>query len=409
MSTIPLAPRETRRYTTKQVTKRSRAVKEIANNLNTVRTDIDTTGRADRDIVNRAENRTKFKVTADGSFGVDADKIHAAAEGGGDSAKISEATKKDFHEAVLKSAHEYKQENRSEVETSTGEESETTTYNEIQNPNDELTVTYLFYELQRTYRISERIQQVTPVVLVANKVSAPHEIDDAWLIKNDWILRRVLLDDSFRAALDYLTKSFVGDELTLQVLQNNVEGQQQIVDTIKAQVTAQLSVVDAAQRDLSAKMDAKGGLLLAEGFLGTVKSVFDPLHLTGQSATGTSEGADALAAYAQETLDRAEREKARLLDQLGVATTALQAAVDKLAAAMKEHYDKGGGDRPAPAARLGNHHLLHAGHLEPRAARSAVLPRLRPSQGARADARQELDRYERGREEALELAGRRPS
>ena len=49
---------------------------------------------------------------------------------------------------------------------------------------------------------------------------------------------------------------------------------------------------------------------------------------------------DAIADYAQETLDRAEREKARLLDQLGIATTALQAAVDKLAAAMKEHYDK---------------------------------------------------------------------
>jgi hypothetical protein len=340
VSTIPLAPRETRRYTTKQVTKRSRAMKEIANNLNTVRTDIDTTGRADSDIVSRAENRTNFKATADGSFGVDADKIHATAEGGGDSAKISEAAKKDFHEAVIKSAHEYKQDNRSEVETTTGEETETTTYNEIQNPNDELTVTYLFYELQRTYHISERIQQVTPVVLVANKVPAPHEIDDAWLIKNDWILRRVLLDDSFREALDYLTKSFVGDELTLQVLENNVEAQRQVVDTVKAQVTAQLAVEAAAQRDLSTKMDVKAGLQLTEGFLNTVKNVFDPLHLTGQSATGTSEGADAIAAYAQDTLDRVEREKARLLDQLGIATTALQAAVDKLAAAMKEHYDQ---------------------------------------------------------------------
>ena len=154
VSTIPLAPRETRRYTTKQVTKRSRVLKEVADNLNTVRTDIDTTGRADRDIVNRAENRTNFKVTADGSFGVDADKIHATAEGGGDSAKISETTKKDFHEAVLKSAHEYKQDNRTEIETSTSEETETTAFHEIQNPNDELTVTYLFYELQRTYRIS---------------------------------------------------------------------------------------------------------------------------------------------------------------------------------------------------------------------------------------------------------------
>ena len=41
-----------------------------------------------------------------------------------------------------------------------------------------------------------------------------------------------------------------------------------------------------------------------------------------------------------ETFDRAEREKARLLEQLGVATTALQAAIDKLSAATREHYDK---------------------------------------------------------------------
>ena len=44
--------------------------------------------------------------------------------------------------------------------------------------------------------------------------------------------------------------------------------------------------------------------------------------------------------YAKETLDRAERERARLLSQLEVATTALQAAVDKLSAAVKEHYDR---------------------------------------------------------------------
>src|SRR2546430_12407796 len=43
---------------------------------------------------------------------------------------------------------------------------------------------------------------------------------------------------------------------------------------------------------------------------------------------------------AQEWLDRAEREKMRLLDQLGLATTALQVAIEKLSAAMKEHYDK---------------------------------------------------------------------
>ena len=175
VSTIPLAPRETRRYTTRQVTKKSRTTKEIENNLRSNKTDTDSTARADREIVSRAENRTNFKVTADGSFGTDANKIHATAEGGGDTAKISQDTKKDFHEAVLKSAQEYKQDNRMEVETTSSEETETTTFHEIQNPNDELTVTYLFYELQRTYRISEKIHHLTPVVLMANEVPAPND------------------------------------------------------------------------------------------------------------------------------------------------------------------------------------------------------------------------------------------
>ena len=99
-----------------------------------------------------------------------------------------------------------------------------TTFHEIQNPNDELAVTYLFYELQRTYRISERIHKLTPVILVANDVPAPDEIDDAWLVAHDWILRRVILDDSFRPALEYLTKSFVGAEVNIRILEANAAG-----------------------------------------------------------------------------------------------------------------------------------------------------------------------------------------
>jgi hypothetical protein len=340
VKTIPLAPRETRRYTTRQVTKKSRTTKEIENNLQARRSGADDTSRVDREIVSKAENRTNFKATADGSFGTEAWKVHATGEAGGDAAKASQDTKKDFREAVLKSAQEYKHDNRLEVETASSEEFESTTYNEITNPNDELTVTYLFYELQRTYHISEKIHRVVPVVLVANEVPRPDAIDDAWLIQHDWILRRVLLDDSFKPALDYLTTSFVGDELNLQILDNNAQAQRQVVDAVKAQVAAQVSIVEAAQRDLNTKMDVKGGLEFTEGILQTVKKVFDPFQITGATVTGTKEGMDTVANYAQEVFDRAQREKMRLLDQLGLATTALQAAVDKLSAAIREHFDK---------------------------------------------------------------------
>src|SRR5688500_12370642 len=282
VSTIPLAPREVRRYTTKRVSKKTRAAKELEDNLRTTRTEADSTSRAEREIVSRAENKTNFNMTANESYGSDDGfKIAATQQVGGDQAQISADTKKQFREAVLKSAQEYRQQNRMEIDSTSSEETEDTTFHEIQNPNDELTVTYLFYELQRTFRISEKIHRVTPVVLVANEVPRPNEIDDAWLMRFDWILRRVILDDSFRPALDYLTQSFVGAELNIQILETNAKAQRQLVDEIKTQLKSQSSALDSALKDLSQKADAQTGLQFAEGVLGTVKKVFDPLGLTG--------------------------------------------------------------------------------------------------------------------------------
>jgi hypothetical protein len=78
--------------------------------------------------------------------------VKATESGGGDASKDSAQTKREMRESVLKSAQEYRQQHRVEVDSSESVESESTTFNEIQNPNDELAVTYLFYELQRTYR-----------------------------------------------------------------------------------------------------------------------------------------------------------------------------------------------------------------------------------------------------------------
>jgi hypothetical protein len=76
------------------------------------------------------------------------------------------------------------------------------------------------------------------------------------------------------------------------------------------------------------------------GIFNTVKRIFDPIGITGGGDTGAVDAAQAMVDYAKQTLDRAEREKARLLAQLEVAVTALQSAIDKLSAAVKEHYDR---------------------------------------------------------------------
>jgi hypothetical protein len=340
VSTIPLAPKEVRRYTTRSVTKKSRAQKELEDNLKTRKNESADTARADAQIVKKAQEKTYFELSADETFGGDGLSMKATESGGGSSTRDSQQTKNEMRESVLKSAQEFREQHRMEVETSESSEDESTTFHEVQNPNDELAVTYLFYELQRTYFITEQIHELTPVILVANDVPAPQEIDDAWLIQHDWILRRCILDDSFRSALDYLAKSFVGAEVNIRILEANAIAQKELVDKINQQIQTQLGLLASNERSVQDAVEGLANAQQQQGIFSSVKRIFDPIGITGSGDTGAVDAAQAMVDYAQQTLDRVERERARLMAQLEVATTALQSAVDKLSNAVKEHYDR---------------------------------------------------------------------
>jgi hypothetical protein len=340
VKTIPMAPKEIVRYTTRSVTKRSRAQKELDDNVQTRKTEAADTTRAEEEIVNKAIQKTNFNLSATETFGGEGMDISATESGGGSTENESAKTKKDFRESVLKSAQEYRQQHKVEVEVAESTETEETTFHEIQNPNDELAVTYLFYELQRTYKISEKLYKLTPVILVANQVPAPNGIDDAWLVEHDWILNRVILDDSFKVALDYLTKSFVGAEINIKVLEANAKTHKELVDRLSQQIQVQMGILAANERSVDAAVAGLVQSQQTEGALNFVKRIFDPIGITGGANTGATDAAQAMVDYAKETLDRATRERARLLSQMEVASTALQAAVDKLSSAVKEHYDR---------------------------------------------------------------------
>lgn len=340
VKTIPLAPKEIRRYTTRAVTKKTRAVKELEDNLQNRKSETSDTSRVDEEIVQKAQEKTHFNLTANETFGGDGFSVSAGQAGGGDASTESARVKKEIRESVLKSAQEYRQQHRMEIDTSESLETEETSFHEIQNPNDELAVTYLFYELQRTYHISERIHQLTPVILVANDVPAPHEIGDAWLIQHDWILRRAILDDSFRPALDYLTKSFVGAEVNIRILEANAVAQKNLVDRLNQQIQIQIGLLETYQQSVENAVGNLAGSKQQQGMFDTVKRIFDPIGITGKTDTGAVDAAQAMVDYAKETRDRADRERARLMSQLDIAVTALQAAIDKLSAAVREHYDR---------------------------------------------------------------------
>src|SRR5438034_597663 len=337
VSTIPLAPQETRRYTTKTVIKKTRNVKEIDDSLRSGKDESSDTWRVDSEIVDRAKNQTNFQKTASGSFGNDnLYKVSAGMQQGQDQAVESAQTKREFHEAVVKSAQDYRNEHRLEITTDESREDESTSFREIRNPNDELTVTYLFYELQRRYLVDEALHKVTPVILVANNVPAPHEIDEGWLLRYDWIIKRTILDDSFLPALDYLSANYAGEEVTLQVLGLAVEQQKAVLDRISQQVQVANVALDSATLGLEKAETQEVQDLQAAASMSFVKSLFDPLGLSGKGDDGNADRARV--DFAKDALNRAQTKVNQLVSQLRTETTALQVAIDKYTKAATQHF-----------------------------------------------------------------------
>lgn len=338
VKTITLGAGEIKKYTTKTVVKKARNAKELDESLRSNKEDKSETQRVDAEIFNNANERTDFKANASGSFQIGVYNINADTHFGKDQGVESKNTKRNQRESVVKAAQEYRNQHRMEVTTDTSREDETTSYNELCNPNDELTATYLFYELQRRYLVSESLHRATPVILVANDVPAPHEIDQAWLVRYDWILKRTILDDSFLPALEYVATDYTGDEVALLTLGIAVEHQKSVVDKLSQQVMLANQSLNAATGGLTQAEDASVNDQRNREYGKFVKSFFDPLGVSqaGNMDNGTSNRARV--EFANEALQRAQAKVADITSQMKTELTALQAAIDKYTAAATRHY-----------------------------------------------------------------------
>lgn len=334
VSTIPLAPGEKRKYTTKQVIKRTRAETELEKSLASKSREMTTTRRVEEEIAAKASLRSNFQMTSEGSFRFAIGEITASTQFSRDQAQESSSVKKDFREAVLKASQEYRQERSLEVKTTDELTTETTTSGELSNPNNELTVTYLLYELERQYTISERIHRVTPVVLVAQDVPAPHEITESWLLAHEWILRRVLLDDSLALALDYLTDAFAGEELSVSVKKANWKTQREIVEKLQTTVNEILSARERFRSRLIVTSEAAELAEAAEEAQGWISSLFENLtvgDLGELEVAGTKAKVESIKKqleYLKEGLGEKREELALAREALEETTRAYTAALE---------------------------------------------------------------------------------
>lgn len=238
VSTIPLGPKEIRKYSKKEVQKRRRSEKELESNLSNSKFDSETKSRAEAEILAKASGKTSFEDNAKDSFNYG---VKGSMSIGSESVSTfrdnaehySQDIKKNLRESVVKAAKERRQETKLEVEAEEWFESEFAESGELINPNDEIPVTFLLYELQRRYRIHEKLHQLQSVVLVAQEMPRASQIDATWIIQHDWILNRVVLDDSFRPALMYVTTTLVSEREALRHMRQALLDQQALVEQIK--------------------------------------------------------------------------------------------------------------------------------------------------------------------------------
>jgi hypothetical protein len=338
IKTITLTPKETRKVSTKRVVKKDRSVKEMEDSLRIRKEESSNTARDEAEIIAKAEAKTNFSLTAKGSYNIGIAKGDSTTVFGKDVATNSSDTKKAFREAVIKAAQEYKDERKLEVETKEAYEEEVSESSEITNPNDELPVTYLFYELQRRYKISETIHRLTPVVLVAMDVPNPsRRAIDALLLTHGWIIDRVLLDDQFRKPLEYFRTKIVGEEFALKTMEQNLAVMRGVVEELKksytqarenAKILADLLTAQTVVR-AQATQDEK-----SEGWWEKGKET-----LVGEGDDIDVEAARILEDAAREKYERAVNQERELRTQLDSETAALKAANDAFAKAKAEHLN----------------------------------------------------------------------
>jgi hypothetical protein len=238
VKTLPLAPQQKISFSSRRTIQRSYNEKRAEASENTYNSSDSATARDVAKIVNSAKMETSYTLE---------NKANASAPGVGGAESTStfqtnfglqsSRTKETFREQVRKESESFKNSASVHVETSESEELVDEEKSEIQNPNDEIAFTCLFYELQRRFEVSEKLHKLTPVILVAEEVWKPSEITPERIGRFDWIIRRVLLDDSYAEALDIVSAGgLVAQQAGLADLEDLMEEQFDVVDTLRKQL-----------------------------------------------------------------------------------------------------------------------------------------------------------------------------
>ncbi|MBG6130377.1 hypothetical protein IWQ47_001540 [Aquimarina sp. EL_43] len=238
VSTLPLAPGETRELKVTQKVKRTRAEKEMRKALSENSYESSSSIKSELDVIAKLATDTNFKMSASGSFTLGIGSIESASEFSHNQKTESNRQHKQISEVTRKAAEKVRQEREVSIESTQDFESNLESIQKIHNPNNEVTVTYLMYELERRYQVHQRLESVTPVIMLALDLPSPHELTEGWVLEHAWILRRALLDDAFEEAIHIIENGRASEAVDIEIKKAIYEREQATMSGISTEFDA---------------------------------------------------------------------------------------------------------------------------------------------------------------------------
>jgi hypothetical protein len=339
---IPLAAGQTVETKSTQKTTRKRTQKDTQSDMRDMKDESNVTDRAEREIVDRASVKTNFSVDHSGGAGAAGVGATSTLKFGIDAGKQSNDTKRTFHEAVFKSAQEVRQERAIEITTETTVETEQSETVKFTNINEEVNLNLVYHQLELKYRVFTRHFKAQPVVLVAQEVPQPHEIDQAWLMAHAWILRDAIRDESLLPALSSIS-AVAGDETAIAEMKVNIDQQRCIVAQLREELAVARKSAAVRQALLDrATLDSSG----AGGLAGVIEDAVEGVPIVGEVAAEVGSflfGGDAAKnannrQALQERANAAADQARDLMYRLEREVTALNALLETFTKALKDHH-----------------------------------------------------------------------
>ncbi|MGG6461310.1 hypothetical protein [Solilutibacter silvestris] len=340
VETMPLAPGESREFTIKRSSKRTEHERRTSKQSQESSRETQSTTRTEQEALNASTMAINNRLSSEAELNIGIGTIGASSEFSQNFTQESRRMQKTFAEIARKAAEQVKSESEVTIESETETYTESNAKHTLSNPNNEITVTYLLYELERRYQVASRLHRVQPVILVAMDMPMPHDIDEGWLLEHAWMLRDSLLDAELRPALRYLEDGRTGDDLELELLRTNFLAQQRLTQALEMEYNglaeqarnrrAQIVRFLQGEGEARASEVSDGDRIAAAIFSGGLTELF------GGGQSDTDERLESRRKAAEKALEYLDAEIESKGAALARAQSALDEASKRFAAAIKQ-------------------------------------------------------------------------